>query len=145
MRLSSQAPASQRRLGRTPSSQKESELRSRNGALAEQRQRPLDAAAGLKQRVALVGDDDLRRAAGLQMRLDPVGEMVDVDDGRLDAGRGEAVEAMVDQRAAADLDERLRQRSPKAAACACPGRRPAPSPFLAPPSMTMRPSPPVQR
>ncbi len=32
MRSASQPPASQRRLGRTPSSQKESELRSRNGA-----------------------------------------------------------------------------------------------------------------
>jgi len=41
------------------------------------------------------------------MALDLVGEMMDVDDGGLDAGRGQAVEHIVEQRLASDRDQRL--------------------------------------
>ncbi len=44
-----------------------------------------------------------------QMRLDLVGEPVHVDDRAGDAVVGEAVEAMVDERPARHLDERLRR------------------------------------
>ena len=44
------------------------------------------------------------------MRLDLIGEPVHVDDRPLDAVLGQAVEAMIDQGPAADLDQRLRQR-----------------------------------
>src|SRR6185437_5335854 len=55
-------------------------------------------------------DDDLRRAARLEVLLDLIGEMMDVDDRGLDAGGGEAVEHVVDQRLAADGHQRLRHR-----------------------------------
>ena len=44
------------------------------------------------------------------MRLDLIGEVMHVDHRRLDAITGEAVEAMIDQRAAGDLYQRLRDR-----------------------------------
>ena len=47
------------------------------------------------------------RRAG-KMAFDLVGEIVDVDDGGLDPGRGQPVEHVVEQRLAADGDERLR-------------------------------------
>ena len=78
---------------------------------AEQRQRLDDAAAGIEQFVALVGDDDLRRPAAGEMALDLVGEMMDVDHGGLDAGRRQPVEHVIDQRLAADRDQRLRHVS----------------------------------
>ena len=45
-----------------------------------------------------------------EMRLDLVGEPMHVDDRPLDAVLGQAVEGMIDERPAADLDQRLRQR-----------------------------------
>jgi len=79
------------------------------GLGAEQRQGVGDAAAGFEQHGPLVGNDGLGRAAApREMRLDQGRQVVDVDDGGLDAGRLEAVEGMVDQRAAGDLDQRFR-------------------------------------
>ena len=78
--------------------------------VAELRQRLDHAAAGAEQRVALVGDDDLRPLPRREMLLDLVGEVMHVDHGALDAGLGEPVEHMVDQRLAAD-------RRPAASAC----------------------------
>ena len=46
-----------------------------------------------------------------EMRLDLVGEPMHVDDRPLDAVLGQAIEAIIDQRAAVDLDERLRAAS----------------------------------
>ena len=48
--------------------------------------------------------------AAFQMLFDLVRHVVHVDDGGLDAGVGEPVEHVVDQRLAGDLDQRLRQR-----------------------------------
>ena len=45
-----------------------------------------------------------------EMRLDLVGVPVDVDDRPLDAVLGQPIEAMIDERPAADLDQGLRQR-----------------------------------
>ena len=45
-----------------------------------------------------------------EMRLDLVGEIMDVDDRLFEAGLGEPVEHMVDQGFAADGDERLGDR-----------------------------------
>ena len=61
---------------------------------------------------ALVGDQKPRVARRAEMRLHLVGEVVDVDDDGVDAGFLEAVEDMVEKRAAGDLDQRLglRQR-----------------------------------
>ena len=74
---------------------------------AEAGQRLDHAAAGVEQVRALVGNDDARLAPAGDMVLDLVGEMMDVDDRSLDAGRGQAVEHIVEQRLAADRDQRL--------------------------------------
>ena len=74
---------------------------------AEARQRLDHAAAGIEQVRALVGNDDARRPPAGDMALDLVGEMMDIDDGGLDAGRGQAIEHIVEQRLAADCDEGL--------------------------------------
>ncbi len=68
----------------------------------------LDPSAGLQQRATLVGDQDLGSAAPrLQVRLQLIGEGVDIDHDALDALRLQPVEQMVDQGAAAHLDQRL--------------------------------------
>ena len=71
--------------------------------VAQFRQRIGDAAAGAEKLAALIGDDDLRRFAQRQMPLQRVGEVMNVDHGALDAGFGETVERIIDQRLAADL------------------------------------------
>ena len=78
--------------------------------VAEQLQRLHDAAAGIEQLAALVGDLDLRPRAAFQMILDLVRHVVHVDDGGFDARVGKAIEHVIDQRLAGDLDQRLRQR-----------------------------------
>ena len=84
-----------------------SELTRKNGAVAELRQRLGDAAAGAEQFATLVGDDDLGTLTRRQVALQRVGEMMHIDHGALDTGIGQAVERIIDQRFAADLDERL--------------------------------------
>ncbi len=67
-----------------------------------------DAAAGIQQAGALVGDQDLGAApAGRQVRLNLVGEVVDVDDRAGHPRRRQAVEHVVDQGAAGHLDQGL--------------------------------------
>ena len=78
----------------------------------DQRQHLLQAAAGLEQSLPLVRDDHLRAAPPAQMRLDEVGEVMDVDDRRPDPGLLDPVEGVVEERAAADGDQGLRQSSP---------------------------------
>ena len=97
-------------LERGPSIQNASVLQMRNGLCADQRQDALDPAALVEKLAALVRNDDPRTLAIGEMRFDPVGEPVDVDDRRLDAVLGQPIETMVDQRPSADLDQRLRQR-----------------------------------
>ena len=75
--------------------------------LAQQRQRLEHAASGPEQLVALVGDHDVGALALREVALDLVGEVMDVDDGALDALLGEAIEHVVDQRLAANRDQRL--------------------------------------
>ena len=59
-----------------------------------------------------------------QMALDLVGQVMHVDDRALDAGVGQPVEHVVDQRLAADLDQRLRNLAvERAHARAEPGRQ----------------------
>ena len=77
---------------------------------AEQRKRLGDAAARIEQHAALVGDEDARAlaVAVLDVRFELIGEVVHVDDGRLDAGLRESVEHVIDQRTPRERDERLR-------------------------------------
>lgn len=70
----------------------------------------LDAAAGPQQQPAFVGDHDLRTLARREMLLHLFGEVVHIDHSLLDAGVGEPVEHMIDQRPARDLDQRFRGR-----------------------------------
>ena len=86
MLAGSKAAASRPRLGFTPSIQIVSELMWKNGAGPSSRQRLDHAAAGAEQLAALVRDDDLRPLPRREMPLDLVGQVVDVDDGALDAG-----------------------------------------------------------
>ena len=102
--------ASRGRFGVSPSIQSVSELTWKNGALAEQRQRLDHAAAGVEQEAALVGDHDARLFALGEVPFDLVGEVMHVDHRGFDAGGGELVEHMVDQRLAGDL-------APAASAC----------------------------
>ncbi|MNS90652.1 hypothetical protein D3C72_1247120 [compost metagenome] len=78
-----------------------------DGIVAEQGTGLLQAAAGLQQFGALVGDDDGGTGAGGQMAFQPVGEPVDIDHGLLNTGLGQPVEDVVDQGASADLHQGL--------------------------------------
>ena len=75
--------------------------------VAEFGQRLDHAAAGAEKLAALVRDDDLGALAAGQVAFDLVGEMVHVHDCALDPLRGEAIEHVIDQRLAADRNERL--------------------------------------
>jgi hypothetical protein len=91
--------------------QTESILATPDRVFAQQGQGVLDAASGLQGLGALVGNDDVRQRMGLgaaeQMGFQPVGEVVDIDHGGLDPGGGQAVQHVVDQRLAADVDQGL--------------------------------------
>ncbi len=93
------------------------------GIGVDQGQRPDQPAAGLQQLIALVGDSDLKALRPVpEMRLERVGEIMDVDHDLLDARRAEPVEAMVEQRLAGHLDQRLGPgRGQRAHALAEPG------------------------
>ena len=104
----SKASASRARLGFTPSIQMRVGIDVEERRVAEQRQRLDHAAAGAEQQAALVGDDDLRLRARGEMALDLLGEVMHVDHRALDARFRQPVEHVIDQRLAADLDQRLR-------------------------------------
>ncbi len=78
------------------------------GVGLEQRLGAHQAAAGLEQRVALVGNDDGQVTRMFrQMRLDHPGAIMDVDDDPPHPGGAQMIQHMVDQRRAADTNERL--------------------------------------
>src|SRR3984957_19452092 len=77
---------------------------------ADQRQGALDPAALVEQLRALVGDDDLRRPALGELRLDLVGKPMHVDDRPLAPVLRQPIEAIIEERPAMNLDQRLRQR-----------------------------------
>src|SRR5262245_22209876 len=71
------------------------------------RQSARNGAARVEKRRPLVGDDDSRALAAREMRLEPIGVMVDVNDSLIDARRGEAIEHMIDECLSAERDERF--------------------------------------
>ena len=79
--------------------------------VAEQRQGTDEPAAGLEQPRALVRDRHLDiMDPRVQMRLQRVGQIMDVDHGAPDSGAAQPIEDMVDQRLAGDADQRLGPR-----------------------------------
>ncbi len=67
-------------------------------------------AAGVEQRAALVRDGDAGRLARAQMRLDLIGEVMDIDDRLGHASFGEAVKHAVEERSPPEAYQRLGQR-----------------------------------
>ena len=108
MAAGSKASARRSRLGFTPSIQIDVGIDVEERRLAKQRQRLDHRAAGAEQQAALVGDDDLRFGARGEMPLELFGEVMHVDHRALDARFRQAVEHVIDQRLAADLDQGLR-------------------------------------
>jgi len=78
------------------------------GSAPDMRQSFADAAARFENALPLIGDDNARCCAAPKVGLDLIGEMMDVDDGALDTGLGEAVQRMIEKRPSCKLDERLR-------------------------------------
>ena len=76
-------------------------------AFAQQRDRLLQAAAGLQRFGALVGDQDARGLARRQMRFELVGEGMNIDHGGLDPRIDQTVKRVVDQGAAGNHDQGL--------------------------------------
>src|SRR4029079_8182979 len=74
---------------------------------AKLRQRFDHTTTGAEKLVSLIGNHDLRMLALGEMALDLVSEMVDVDNRALHPLLGEAIEYVVDQCLATDLDQRL--------------------------------------
>jgi hypothetical protein len=72
------------------------------------RQRLSDPAARPEQQSALIGDRNPRPRSLSQVADKLLGEVVHVDDGFFDAGVGETIEHMVNERFARDPHERLR-------------------------------------
>jgi hypothetical protein len=66
------------------------------------------SAAGTEELFALIGDDHFRPFARSKMRFELIGEMMEIDDRRTHVSRRQAIEHMVDQGPAHDLDQRLR-------------------------------------
>ena len=62
-----------------------------------------------------------------QMRLDRIGEIMDVDDRPADPGRAQPIEHMIEQRLAGHLDQRLGPRRGERAHPLAEARRPSPS------------------
>ena len=78
------------------------------GIAGDHRRGADQAAAGLQQQIAFVRDGDVEVAGpGLEVGLERVGQIMDVDHRLGDAGGAQAVEDMVDQGFAIDLDQRL--------------------------------------
>ena len=72
------------------------------------RPRLLQPATGLKQGVTFVRNDDIKIGAAFEMRLQLIGEIVDIDDEAPRAAFRQTIEHMVDQRFTTDLDQRFR-------------------------------------
>ena len=109
MRAGSKAAASRPRLGFTPSIQMVSELTWKNGSSPSSGSAlttppPVPSSSSRSSEITM-----LRALALREMALDLVGEVMHVDDRALDARLGEAIEHVVDQRLAADRDQRLRE------------------------------------
>ena len=99
------------RFGTTPSIQMVSELMWKNGpppkcGIAFTGPPPVPSSSARSSEMTIAGC--LRPAT---CSLDLIGEVMHVDDRALDAGVGEAVEHIVDQRLAADGDQWLRDRA----------------------------------
>ena len=75
---------------------------------AEERQRALDPASRLQERVAFVGDRDGEVGQTRDVILDHVGQVMDVDHDLAQPGLEQAPERVVDQGTSRDLHERLR-------------------------------------
>ena len=87
--------------------------------IAQFGQRFPDAAAGAEQQSALIGNDNARQGPARKVLRHLVGEVMHVDDGFFDAGVGETIEHMVNERFARDPHQRLRHRvGQRAHACA---------------------------
>ena len=126
MLAGSNASASRSRLGCTPSIQIVSELTWKNGSLpscgsALTTPPPVSSSLPRSSEITICGALRAR-----EVPLDLVGEIMHVDHRALDAGCGQPVEHMIDQRLAGDRHQRLRHACRSAAACARRGRRPAP-------------------
>ena len=76
--------------------------------LAEQRQRLHDGAAGAEHLVAFVGNDDAGPGTARGVLDDLVGQVMHVDHGLADAGAGELVQHVIEQRLAGHAHQRLR-------------------------------------
>ena len=108
----SQASMSRRRFECGPSIQRESELRLRTASPATAAAtffKPPPVSSSRSRSSETITSGRRRRR---EMRLDEVGEVMDVDDRRPDPGLLDPVEGVVEERAAADVDQRLRQSSP---------------------------------
>src|SRR5208283_3986672 len=75
--------------------------------LPEPRQDLSDPAALIEKRFALVRNQDFRDFTGCEMYFDLAGQIMYIDNCRIDTGCGEAVERMVDQRFARDRNQWL--------------------------------------
>src|ERR1043166_126044 len=125
MRAASKAAASRPRLGCTPSIQMVSELTWKNGASPSSGNAlttppAVPSSAARSSEITICGRARAARwgsiwsagggrgaGGGGEMALDLVGEVMDVDHRALDALLGQPVEHVIDQRLAADLDQRL--------------------------------------
>ena len=91
-----------------PSTHRLSLLSARNGSQSISGAGLDQPAAGFQQQLALVGNDDLEAVrAARKMRFERVRQIMDVDHDLAHAGRAQLFEHMVEQRLAADLDQRL--------------------------------------
>jgi hypothetical protein len=115
----------------TPSIHTESALWIKKGPGPEPRQSLLDAATGVEERRPLVGNLDGRGLPFLQVRFDQVGLVVHIDDGARHAGRGQAIERVIDERLAVQQPPAAWAGHWRPAPCACRGRRSTASPHSA--------------
>src|SRR5262249_1455844 len=90
-------PSEPRRVGIAQKERRSADLRRRFG----------NAAASAEKPVAFVGDENARMPPPRQMPFDGIGQMMHIDDSELDAGFGQPIEAVIDERLAANGDQRL--------------------------------------
>ena len=76
-------------------------------SVAQLGQRLEHAAAGAEKLAPFIGNDDLRLPPLREMALDLIGQMMHVDYRTLDLLRGEAVQDVIDECLATDLNERF--------------------------------------
>ncbi len=104
----SKISASRSRLGRTPSIHIVSALRWKNGSLPSNGSALYHRAAGAKHHIAFVGNDDTGPGTARGVLDDLVGQVMHVDHGLADAGLGELVEYVIEQRLSRHAHQRLR-------------------------------------